>query len=517
MVVQGRRLLWQAIIGAGLADITLAWDEAVLGGLLLTPSFQEAMHRPSVTTISMISSAFILGAWLGSSLVIFVFGISLGRRTWLLIGNVVGIIGTLIAVTSFSTGQMIAGRVLLVSVAQNTVYSAINTIKGIGAGFVKTTAAIYVSEMVIETDKRSSAVIYLVGIASLGSASAYWLDFGMVFAHGQVVWRFPVAFLICFALASTALLYPLPDSPRYYYASGRDTEADKVLGRLCVDLSEKQFDRTKSEVLASLELERRNASLSFADLFWDNSSTQAGRRIRIGVIVQSLQYLQGHSFIFYYMGTVFEKYLGLPPLTASGLSGAASTGEAIATWMVLPFVERFGRRTWLISGAILQTLFLAAVTGLAPFSGPRTGAAGAAMIFGYCIALGATWGPIPGLYSAEVMPLRYRQLGYALAASANWACQFVTVFAGPIAYADGGKHGWTTWIWFLVFCAVSVVYAYFFCPETRGLSLEEIDLVFLSKELKETDAARVLVRGADTSSSITEMGEATFTAKHDGV
>lgn len=44
MVVQGRRLLWQAIIGAGLADITLAWDEAVLGGLLLTPSFQEAMH-----------------------------------------------------------------------------------------------------------------------------------------------------------------------------------------------------------------------------------------------------------------------------------------------------------------------------------------------------------------------------------------------------------------------------------------------------------------------------------------
>lgn len=44
MVVQGRRLLWQAVIGTGLADLTLAWDEAVLGGLLLTPSFQEAMH-----------------------------------------------------------------------------------------------------------------------------------------------------------------------------------------------------------------------------------------------------------------------------------------------------------------------------------------------------------------------------------------------------------------------------------------------------------------------------------------
>ena len=76
----------------------------------------------------MISSAFILGAWLGSFLLIFMFGLSLGRRTWLLIGNVIGIMGTLIAVTSFSTGQMIAGRVLLVSLAQRSVYPAINTV-----------------------------------------------------------------------------------------------------------------------------------------------------------------------------------------------------------------------------------------------------------------------------------------------------------------------------------------------------------------------------------------------------
>ena len=44
---------------------------------------------------------------------------------------------------------------------------------------------------------------------------------------------------------------------------------------------------------------------------------------------------------------------------------------------------------------MLQMLFLAAVTGLAPFQGSQTGAAGAAMIFGYCITLGATWAAFP--------------------------------------------------------------------------------------------------------------------------
>ena len=79
------------------------------------------------------------------------------------------------------------------------------------------------------------------------------------------------------------------------------------------------------------------------------------------------------SFIFYYMSTIFEKYFGIAPLTASGLSGAAATVEALAFWTILLFIERFGRRAWLISGAVFQTLFLAVVRGVAPFPGSRTG------------------------------------------------------------------------------------------------------------------------------------------------
>ena len=60
-----------------------------------------------------------------------------------------------------------------------------------------------------------------------------------------------MAFLIAFALASIALLYPLPDSPRYYYATSQEAKADKVLGRLCVGLSEKVVGALRTKMLSA--------------------------------------------------------------------------------------------------------------------------------------------------------------------------------------------------------------------------------------------------------------------------
>ena len=106
------------------------------------------------------------------------------------------------------------------------------------------------------------------------------------------------------------------------------------------------------------------------------------------------------------------------------------------------------------------------------------------------------------------MPLRYRHIGFALSVSAQWVMAFVTVFAGPIAIADPSV-GWKTWIWFLVFSVIAVPFVYFACPETRGHTLEEVDLIFMSGNLKNTDAARTLGQDTPTtkSPSVTTVGE----------
>jgi hypothetical protein len=79
--------------------------------------------------------------------------------------------------------------------------------------------------------------------------------------------------------------------------------------------------------------------------------------------------------------TIFQVYIGLKPLTASGLAGTATTVLAITNYFGVYYLEKFGRRTWLIVGAVAQTIFMAAFTGLLSSPGQKTGAAAAAMLF----------------------------------------------------------------------------------------------------------------------------------------
>lgn len=273
----------------------------------------------------------------------------------------------------------------------------------------------------------------------------------------QVVWRFPVAFQAFFAILTIAAFWRLPETPRYYYAKNLTSKADAILEQVhgC-QLAEPHVQQARAEILASLELEHvDSAKLKLLDFFWDTSSMQSARRIRTGVLLIGIAYLMGINVIFYYTTTIFQVYIGLAPLTASGLAGAATTALSISDWVGVFYFERFGRRQWLIAGATLQSIFMVVFIGMLSSPGPKTGAAAAAMLFAWIVAFGPTYGPVTYVYASEIMPLRCRHIGFALSVSAQWIMAFVTVLAGPIAIADPSV-GWRAWIWFLVFNVVAI-------------------------------------------------------------
>ncbi|CEL56650.1 Sugar transporter STL1 OS=Saccharomyces cerevisiae (strain ATCC 204508 / S288c) GN=STL1 PE=1 SV=2 [Rhizoctonia solani AG-1 IB] len=84
------------------------------------------------------------------------------------------------------------------------------------------------------------------------------------------------------------------------------------------------------------------------------------------------------------------------------------------------------------------------------------------------------------VYPSEILPLRLRAKGSALSTAANWICNYIVVQLTPVAIST---IGFRTYVIFGVVNAIFVPIVYFTFPETKGLSLEEIDELFSPSSL----------------------------------
>lgn len=94
-------------------------------------------------------------------------------------------------------------------------------------------------------------------------------------------------------------------------------------------------------------------------------------------------------------------------------------------------------------------------------------------LFNFFFAVGLL--AIPWLLPAEYAPLAIRTRAAALATASNWIFTFLVVEITPVSI---NSIGWRTYVYFCVFNAFFLPLIYFFYPETRGLSLENIDKLF---------------------------------------
>jgi len=145
---------------------------------------------------------------------------------------------------------------------------------------------------------------------------------------------------------------------------------------------------------------------------------------------------------------------------------------ATVSWFI---IERTGRRKLFLIGTIGQCLSMVLVFAcLIP--GTPSAAKGAAVgLFTYIAFFGATWLPLPWLYPAEVNPLKTRAKANAVSTCSNWLFNFTVVMITPVML-DG--IGWGTYLVFACINAGFFPIIYFFYPETKKRSLEEIDLIF---------------------------------------
>ena len=147
-------------------------------------------------------------------------------------------------------------------------------------------------------------------------------------------------------------------------------------------------------------------------------------------------------------------------------------------------VDRVGRRKLMLfamAGCTMTWVAMSAAAGTFAASGQTNHHAANAMlgfifIFGACFSFGIT--PLQALYPVEVLSFEQRAKGMAFSSLCVNAAGLLNNYAWPIAL---GKIGWHTYLIFMIWCGIQFTVFYFFFPETRRRTLEELDKIFEAK------------------------------------
>lgn len=318
-----------------------------------------------------------------------------------------------------------------------------------------------------------------------GLMLAYWINYGFFYSQNSVQWRFPLAFQAVFAVYCITVTMFLPDTPRWLlrYSASPD-KGTAVLARLRgKHINDLGVQQEKNEILDAIEIESREEG-SWLDLFRD-AGISANKRFYLALGIQFMQQMSGINIVTYYAPTLFQKSLGMSQHLALLLGALLQVwylGASFVTWYT---IDRIGRRKLFISMAIGMCAVLVAEAICVNIN--NTQAAIAAVVFVFAFEACFTWGWMATVwcYPPEILPLKIRAKGAALAAAADFLGNFVVVEITPPALQN---IGYKTYVIFAVLNVANAVVVWALYPETAGSTLESVDFLFTNTD--ELDAKR---------------------------
>ncbi|PGH18867.1 hypothetical protein AJ79_00283 [Helicocarpus griseus UAMH5409] len=473
--LKGKNLNLAIAFIAGLDFLLFGYDQGVTGGLLDLPSFTkyfpeinpedplikdlEGVKAQRSTNQGIAVAAYNLGCFLGAVFTIFV-GNPLGRKKTIFWGSVIMTIGALLQTCSYHLPQFIVGRI----------------ITGWGNGMNTSTVPTWQSET-SQAHERGKLVMVEGMLITAGITISYWINYGFAWiGENEVAWRFPLAFQIFFALIIFGTILNLPESPRWLVMQGRETEAIEVLESLNDKPRDDPF--IKNEIAAVRATVQEMSQGSYSSLF-KMSEYREFHRVVLAYVNQMYQQISGINLITYYAPLLY-KDIGLDDNHYPKLLAACNGTEYLmAAFVPIFIIELVGRRKLMLFGAAGMSLSMVALTITNYFLTVKdvteAGIGQAVFLFVFNTFFGIGWLGMTWLYPAEIVPLRIRAPTNALSTSANWIFNFLVVMITPVAFET---IGYKTYIIFAVINAFIFPTVYFFFPETRYRSLEEMDDIF---------------------------------------
>ncbi|KEP55820.1 MFS monosaccharide transporter [Rhizoctonia solani 123E] len=446
------------------------YDSGVMTTTIAQDSFKAYFNHPSQSIIGALVSTYIAGEAIGACFAAWSCD-ALGRRHTIAIAAATATVGTVIQTASVHIGMLICGRI----------------VTGMAVGCMILTVPVYNSE--ISPPQHRGLLVGMSGqLIGVGSLVANWIGYASSYAPESAKdfrWRFPLAMQIPPGLIVFAGIWFLPYSPRWLITQGRENEAYSALKLLMGsddDSFEVEFNRMKEQI----KLEKAKEVKSLFELW-----KRYRRRVLVSVAVQTCTSLSGVNVIGYYQ-TIIYASIGIRGKTILLLSGAYGTvgrshcqldfaveSRLLGTYTLIVLGSNRTRGRPYAGNALDQTL--------TRFYAGTENSVGQgfiiAFIFCYTFIFYLGFNSVTWTYGAEVLPVHIRSKGNALAAFSHFVFNIAVNQAAPTAFANIGYRFYALFI-ALNLCTAIIVWAYF--PETKGLSLEEIAVLFGDEVVSES-------------------------------
>lgn len=199
---------------------------------------------------------------------------------------------------------------------------------------------------------------------------------------------------------------------------------------------------------------------------------------------ESFQQFTGINAVLYYAPQIFATF-GFSSVTTDLLAtGVTGCFQIVFTLPAVLFLDNFGRKTFLIVGAAgmgICHIIVAAVDGTnenaaGTWVGSTTnGWVSIAFIWFFAVNFAYSWGPVAWVLTQEIFPNSMRSRGVSIVASTNWMFNFIIGLTTRDMLA-AMRYG--TYIFFACFCIGGGLFIWFFVPETKDKTLEELDVYF---------------------------------------
>jgi MFS transporter, SP family, arabinose:H+ symporter len=382
------------------------------------------------------------------------------------------LIGTIIgAMSAGIPGQRWGGRETLRVLAIFYVLSALGCafaanwhmllvarfIGGLGIGGSSVLGPVYIAELAPARIRGRLVGLFQINIV-LGILLAYFSNYligGLSLGANEWRWEFGVAALP--ALLFLVMLFGIPPSSRWLVTQKRVEEARAVL--LSMDAEDPETELR--EIVESVHVERAQKS---EPLFVWKYRLPIFLAITIGMFNQ----LSGINAILYYLNDIFAA-AGYSKISGDLQAVAIGAMNLAATLLGMSLIDKLGRKTLLIVGSVGTALCLAGVAKIFYSHSHQNYLLW--LLVSYIGFFAISQGAVIWVYIGEVFPNRVRSKGQSLGSSSHWIMNALIAYTFPQVAKSSGAYP------FMFFAAMMVVQFFvvlFFYPETKGVSLEQM-------------------------------------------